>query len=988
MLASTLLGAAFGCVWFAASASALPANLLSTASLSAAAEKGEAQVQDDIEFAKGLAREWGFVDLAGQVIRQIEKAGVSSKTGEKLGVVKCDIYAQAAVTERDRVKRNELFELAVAAYEDYLKKNPNSAAAAEAEADYISTASSFAKSLQISMEEAIGEEAEALRARRIDILTTAGSRTEDLINGLKAIEEPSEAQKRECGNMMLMRGRMLLELGRTQGKAGTYSFDIAHQILEEAVFYAGEETPTALRAYDLIGQVYGAQADWDSSAIYFEAVIEQALPTDPKLWTKMVDELELGQQDKDQRWLFVELSTAGLVEAKMAAGDVEGAMRYALHLYNIQKKEGFEYSTMGYKSLLTVGSALLDAGGVIGGKTSRGEGKWYPSRDAAKEAGISKRNIISTTDLALKIGQQVVAENQGSVLQIHGQKLMASVLSRPGVVVETSVLYEAAEGKYNARENHDALVAFRVVLASLEGKDKATALEFAPGTYFRMGRTYQRLDRNLEAAMAFREGCTTYVGDPEYDPGNSKGFYKSMQALARNAPGDALIKQMLEESQKLAADLSKGDADQINFDLAERARSNKKYDAAISKYKLISKSAIDYEKALVNIAVCTYRLGQKDEGYRLFVDYLENFVTDTLNSTGDSDAKAAKRKDAMATALFYRALHESSKAQYEDVIAHVRDYYVTYTDQTSLAPWTMRMVGEAMMHTGKIAEAKQYLQIALDTYPDNKHVTKFATGFYKELKRQYNEETDEEKKVTLLREMAELLAISNRVASKASFSNLRAESNHWYDLGEWEKARLVLEKIITKFGDDPEREKEMVSYVKPDLAHVYLAQHKVAEAHAILSELVASLVKKPSKSTLIDYTRSVTGWVEGDSTDIQVVPGAGATPEDFKDATDKLNSLAASVDSKWTCEWYYFKFMASYGYYVWATGEGGPQDSKKRSTVKKQLDVLVQELGPQFKGKAGVDGVGKSCDDDEKFASELGNDVLRRRLVWLWSKVQ
>ncbi|MEO2093612.1 MAG: hypothetical protein ABGY71_06050, partial [bacterium] len=63
----------------------------------------------------------------------------------------------------------------------------------------------------------------------------------------------------------------------------------------------------------------------------------------------------------------------------------------------------------------------------------------------------------------------------------------------------------------------------------------------------------------------------------------------------------------------------------------------------------------------------------------------------------------------------------------------------------------------------------------------------------------------------------------------------------------------------------------------------------------------------------------------------------------------------------------------------------GPQDSKKLEVLKSQLDVLFQELGPQFKGEAGVPGVGQSCDDSE-FAAELGQDVLRRRLVWLWKK--
>lgn len=953
----------------------------------ARAQRSEAEIQDDIAFARGLAREWGFVDLAGEVIRKIEKGGVSSKTGEQLGVVKCDIYAQAALTERDRVRRNELFEEAVAAYEDFLKKNPNSAAAPEAEGDYINTASAFAKSLEISMEEAVGEEAEQLRQRRIEVLEAAVARTGDLISNLKGIEEPTEADKRRRGSMMLMRGRMLLELGRTQ-EDGEFSFSMAHQILEEAVFDQGEGSPAALQAYDLIGQVYNAQGDAESASIYFEAVIEQALPSDPDAWNTMVQDMELTQQDKDQRWLFVELSSKGLIEAKMASGDVEGAMHYALHLYLTQKREGFEYSKMGYQSLLAAGHALLDAGGVIGGRTARGEGRWFPSEEAAKEAGVSKRNITRTTDLALKIGQQVVAENQGSVLQIQGQKLIAAVLELPGVEVEPAILYEAAEGKYNARENQSALEAFRVVLAALQGKDKATVLEFAPATFYRMGKTYQRLDRHLEAAMAFREGCTTYVGDPQYDGSNSKGFYKSMQDLTRTAPGDAQLKALLEEAEKLAAQLSAGDADQINYDLAYRDQRNKKYDDAILKYKLVSKSAGIYEKALVNIAVCTYRKGQKDEGYRLFVDYLEKYVPDDLNSPGESQVKLAARKDAMATALFYRALHENSIGQLQAVVDHVEDYYLEYPDQSSMAPWTMRMVGEAKVKLGEVAEAKEYLQTALEAYPDNAHVAKFAVTFYKALKGQFEAESDPAKKSALLREMAELLAIGNRAASKPNFGNLRAESNHWFDLGEWDKSRAVLEKLVTKFGSDPEREKDLVSYVKPDLAHVYLQLHMVPEAYGILTELMTSLVKRPSKRTVIDYARSITGWLEGTATDIRVVPGAGKTEADFRDAVDKINALAGSVDAKWSCEWYGYKFQAAYAYFTWATAEGGPKDSRYREEAKKQLAVLVQELGPQFKGKAGVDGVGETCDADAEFSAEYGQDILRRRFVWLWGKVK
>ncbi|MCB9914308.1 MAG: tetratricopeptide repeat protein [Planctomycetes bacterium] len=960
-------------------ACALPSTAL-------AQQRSEAEIQDDIEFAKGLAREWGFVDLAGRVIEKIEKGGVSAKTGERLGVVKCDIYAQAALAERDRVRRNELFELAMSAYEDFLKKNPNSASAAEAESDYLNTASAFAKSLEISMEDAVGAEAEQLRQRRISVLEAAVARTGDLLQTLKSIEDPTEAQKRERGSTMLMRGRMLLELGRSQDD-GTFSFDLAQGVLEEAVFDQGEGTPIALQAYDLIGQVFAAQGKPADAAIYFEAVIISALPADAEMWKTMVDELELTQADKDQRWLFVELSSAGLIDSLMAAGQVDQAMKYALHLYDTQKIEGFEYSKMGYESLLAAGHALLDAGGVVGGNLSKGEGHWYPSEDAAREAGVAKKFILPTTDMALKIGQQVVNENQGNVLQIRGQKLMAEVLQRPGVEVDVATLYQVFEGYYNSGEYDKALLAYVPLMLALEGKDKATSVLYAPGTYFRVGRIYQRQERTLEAAMAYREGCTTYLGDPQHDGANAQGFYKAMQDLTEVAPGDSQLKALLEESQRLAAELNTQDANQIKYDLAETARKAKEYDKAIEFYSQIERSWPQYDKALVKIAVCTYRKGPQSAGYQLFVDYLEKYVTDPINAVGESETKAAARRDSMAQALFYRTLYEDSQGKYQEVVDHAERYYLDYPDQDSLAPWTMRMVGVALMKLGRNADAKAYLQKALDAYPGNNQVAAFAVTFYTYLREQFDAEVDPNKKQAILREMAELLEIGNKADTTPNYANLRAESNHWFDLHEWQKARGVLEKIVAKFGDDAELEKDMVTYVKPDLAHVYLELKQTAEAHAILTELVANDAKRPSKRTLVDYARSITGWLEGTATDIRVVPGAGMTEEEFNAAEDKLNALANSVDAKWSCEWYLYKFMAAYANYVWATAEGGPRNSSRKDVAQSQLKILTTELTEQFTGGHGVDGVGATCDGDQEFAAEYGDDVLRRRFVWLWAKV-
>jgi len=952
-------------------------------------DKSEAQITDDIAFAKGLAKEWGFVDLAGRVIREIEDEGVSAATSERLGVVKCEIYAQGAISERDRVRRNELFEQALAAYEEFLRDNPNSPSAPEARSGYINMSSAFARSLQLSMEETVGEEAEALRARRMEVLLAANERTGSLIEelgGSGVLDDESEAEKRERLNVMMMRAQINLEIGRSMDE-GIASFETARQILEDVTVIAGEASPQGLRAFDMIGQVEAAKRNWGEAAIFFEAVIELALPSDAELWNQMVSDGDLTQAEKEQRWLFVELSTGGLVDALIAAGNVQRATMYSLHMYNTQRREGFSYSVqLGYPSLLRVAATLLDAGGVVGGRLSSGEGQWYDSDEAAIEGGHRlKRDRISTTDMALRIAQQVVSENQGNVLRIKGQKLIADIIGRGGDV-DPSVLYEAAEGKYFAKEYPDAIEGFKLVLAALEGEDQATRSELGPKTFLRLGNAYRRLERNFESAMAFREGCTTWVGDPENDQYNATGYYKVMQELIAVAGEDPVLKGLYQEAENVAAELSTRDQDQILYDQAERLRRQKKFEEAIAKYQQVKQSAMDYEKALVYIGVCNWRQGDKDTGYGQLVDYLENFTNDPVNAV--SGAKELKRKDAMATAGFYRCLHEHGTQQWEKVIASSNTYWQEHPDQSSMAPWTMNMVGEGYVKQGQFEEAKGMLAEMMANFPGSSQIPALSTKIYNRLAELQGAEADPARKRELLTEMVELLEKSNQNDDSPSITALRNESKHWIELGNWDKAVPVLERLVTKFGDDPDQAAAIETYVRPDLAHGYLEQQKVAEAHAILSQLMISTVARPSKRTATDYARAVLGWVTGDAAEIIEVPGAGQTEEEFAEATDKLNILANSVDEKWTCEWYALKFQLAYGYYRWATAEGGPQDSNKENVAQQQLSALVQPLGSNFKGESGVPGVDQTCDEDPENAAEYGEDVLRRRLVWLWGKVK
>lgn len=993
----------------------LPLSALSLvlASAAAPAQKSDAEIQDDIAFAKGLAQDWGFVDLATDVITRIEKEGIPARQREQLGVTKCEIFEVAAINERDRERRNVLFEAALKSFADFIQQNPVSAALPEAERGFVRISSLYARSLEISLEDAVGEQAEALRQRRIEVLTEAVAKTMSQINALSAVghDQMTEAQKTEMSNLMLDRGRMLLDLGRSQDE-GAFSFEQALQILEAVVFEVGEGTPAALRAYDLIGQVNAARGDVKAARDYFEAVVEQAIPSDPTEWETMVREQELTPADKEKRWMFVELSTEGLVDSYLSMGEAAMACKYALHLYNTWKREGFELSPqLGYPSLLAAARALLESSGWIGGNTTAGEAKWYATEEEMKAAGETKRNQISCTDLALQIAQQVNKDNQGNVLQIRAQKLMASIINQPGVVVAPAVLYEAAEGDYNERNDEAALAGFRRVLAALEGQDRAAQLEFSPRIYFRMGRTYQRMERPLEAALAYQEGCTTWVGDPEYDGENAQGFYRSMQTVVQQSPGDAPLKTLMELAEKTAAELSNKDKNSINYDLGAKAERNEDYATAIQYYGEVQPAGLDYEKALVNIAVCKVRMGQIAEAQKLFDDYLEVYVKDPKTDPGASQAKIAKRADAMAMAEYWRGqIHfkiaekaqsrvdlppEEVKSLFELVVGLIGTYHERYPTQTDFTPRTLNSLMLSYLALGDIAKARSTYELLVQNYPDHKIVAAASVSFYnnlKDLQAAAASAGEVDRAAQLLREMAGLLELGNRNSAKSDFAGLRRESSHWMDLAEYAKAEIALEKLRAEFASstDEKIKSDMVKYVLPDLAHALLQQHKVTPAHEILLALMDDPTDKPGKRTGLDYCRSVTGWVEGEGTDVELVAGAGQTEAEYQRATETLAAIAQSVDAKWTCEWYAYQFQLAWSFYAWATQDWSPnKDTKKKDTAQRTLKVLVGELGSQFKGDENVAGIDVACEsvggEDQLL---YGGDKLRRRFVWLWGKVQ
>jgi tetratricopeptide (TPR) repeat protein len=958
-------------------------------------QKSDDLIREEIKFARGVAEDWGFIALADGILVELEASNVPTAMAEELGLVKCDLYRAAAIRSRDADKRNDLLERAIEAYDSFCTNNQYSPLLPQAELGLVNTSSVYARSLELAIEEAIGAEAEELSVKRGEVLVNAVSKTSDLITSLKNSEDQSENTKRQLYELMLQSSQMNYDFARTQ-EDGEFNFLQAINTCEELVFKAGEGTPHCLRAYNLMGRTYAAQKDWEQASAFFHAVIDVAIPVNVEEWKSVIKDMGLSQADKEQRWLFVELASPGLMDALANGGHIAEACQSALHFYNTQKREGFEYSReLGYPALLACAKVLLDSGGVVGGNRSKGEAMWYESADAATEGGHRSRNQVRCAELSLTIAQTVNAENQGNILQVRAQKLISEIITRPGIEVKPAVLYEAAEGHYNERNDAAAIKSLKQVLTALDSADEATALELAPKTYYYLGRSYQRQDRHLEAIMAFREGVKSWRGDPEYDAYSAQQLYKSADLIRKTIQGDAFINAIFAEAETIASQLSEANKDEILYRQAEKLRGANKYEEAIAKYEQLDKLGNDYEKAVVAIAECTFRLGKTSEADVLFTAYVEDFVTDESNSVENSPIRAARRSDALAKARFYRtfiAFNAAKKTGFDQtqwlkVVELGKDYEDLHPTQDTLAPWTMRMVMNAQVSVEAVPEARETLRKLSKSFPSSNFTPTASLelhGALKKLREAADTAGESDRAESLLREMAELLEFANKNAQKYSFKNNRSEAAHWFELMDYEKAEVVMRKLIERPTEKESEIKTIRMYIKPELAQTLLAQKQVPEALELLRDLKNVEGGKPSKEIILSYCRAVTGWIDGAAGEINIVPGAGSDAADFDEVVTTLNAIANSkAVEKWTCEWYAYKFQLAYTYYVYATAEGGPQDSRKKDAARRLLDVIIQELGVTF------NGIEESCSEaDSELKGVHGDNILRRRFSWLWGKVK
>ncbi len=943
----------------------------SSAALQSAAPPGSAsdqRIRSEIDYARGLAEDYQFVDLAEQVIESIERSGAASGMGEQLDLAKCDIYAAGAKRESDPARRLDLFRKAVDAYTGYIEKNPLAKNLADAQRAYADVANTYARALELELEDAVGEEADAIREEIVGTLTTAARTVADIMQTMPA--ETLEEQNRKFG-MQLIRGQMLVALAKASTN-GAFFFTQAEQELEDLALSAGEKSWFGLRGFLELGSAKVAQEQYGEAVVFYEFVLDTLMPRGVA-WVQSKE--QLSKAELDQMFLLASLALPGALDAYVRADDKPGACNLGLHFHNLQKQEGFLLNRpLGYLALLAVARTLLDAGGHVGG--SQSDLAWFATVEEMEAAGhVLARNQRQAHDVALSIAQTVNRDNKRNTLQIRAQQLISDVTNRPGVRVAPAVLFEAAQGEYYAQNFPQAIDGLKRMLSELDQADDATRTEFGGKVMYFLGMSYRRQDRAVEACMAFKEGAQNWQGDPEFHPKNVQAWYAAANELKNGAPQDQLLEAQWKRAEDLLTQTVTEDTEEILFRQALRLWDQEDFAAARAKFQEIPPNKPISEKAMVYAAVCLEKLEQPEPAKEELERYLEEYVTDPMH-TVSTERHRAYRLEARAMATYYLGKIAREQQDSDRVLELYADYHEQFPGQTSYGPAALYAATLAYLEKGDVEAAKRTVATLVETFPTAKATGAAAMAIYLVLQEELAKATDDASKRSITRQMAELLSLSNDLASAPDFVRLREESKLWMDVEAWEQAKETLELIVTKFGGEQERADDLYKFVNPDLGHVLLELEDVRGAYAVLAPLMPPIdetnpPRRPTSSTVEDFCRALGGWVDGGPNEIVEHPGVGGA-ENLDLATKWWAKVVLASDT-WTCEWYDLKFHQAYLYYQWSL-----IDSNKRTVVKDLIASLQTNLGETFEGGPATAGMAEACG---------GDATVQRRFIWLSRKL-
>ncbi len=929
--------------------------LISFSATAQESDQPKSIIQDDLEFARGLAR-FRYFDLADEFVAEIKKGRLTDEEEITLQLTNAQILKWAAEYSTSRKERREFYKQAIERFKDYTQYNTD-------HAEYNKT--------------------------RIDLAVVLQNQGRFLGEGMELTKDPEikQALKEEASSAYRESVMLFNDVARNlEKRAEAYETDGEQDLADKCLRQSAEADYKRGVAYYHFALIFDKRDDSVNREDYLNSAIETLdeyiwEAPDNDFWVlwaylyqsksyselgKLTEALDLAMQVYDPH-TGIDLKQAVDLQAEYArliTDLTESAFFQVAHIYNL--KGDYEKAVSTVNQLKTLFEENKLEMSPLGDKALLEQAEGYKNLDKI--------------NLALEVAKGVSDRNPGNEVGNDAKRFIEDLIDRepegPGAesttMISPDILFTAAEGAHLQKKYTQAIQGYYRVFKAIKTVDQEKA--FTAKTWYCIGQCFKDMLRPLEASIAFKTGFFSKYAKAdettrEYNGNNwymaaGKRFKEtnhSYDEAAMKLARDTLVQAGISTDFLFFIAKEK-------FDKAQITKSEEHDDLmkdAIESFQDVKKTSTYYEKSLIYLARCYQDLKQYDMALKRLDDF-ESFVR---KSPPPATARQkGARIGASAEAVFYRAEIYLTQEKYQKALDLLSGFEETFDSQTNFFPAIVYFRILSQIGLEKFAEAEKLFKEMKENYSSSGRYSVAAYRIGKAYAQaaeklrgtaERSEQKPPDKYFDYLRKAAEYMYQYCEMSGFDSFTNLKNVCDWYKELGDFEKARTTYERLIQEFGKDPERKTEIEKSVSRSYAEVLLALKDFQAAKPIWLRLLNADKKNP---TLLRSTAlCLGGWLEWDGMEYIEVPGSGdylpsADADPNKIRLDNALSIwrfmlrALKVNKPYGPEWWEAKFQTVYIRYM--SARLNPQQYNEALTVIKNVEVFHEDLGgPEIKRK-------------------------------------
>ena len=924
-------------------------------------------LKQEAAFLRGLAKDWGFVDLAQARLSEMrqELAG-NDEALRRLAHIHAEVLYLGARRIRDLDKRKGVLAEALQKFDDYLSQFSREEGATEVLASQAEACEYYGRFLSDAIQvERDPDKKKSLEEEALNVFQSGIKACNSAMQQLEATKNKNSKSKAAFYLSWMRKGTLLREWAKTVEKDREVKSMEAIQELESMVIEVGEETAIGVKGLLEMGVAMDVQGQTADALDTYQGTVELCLE-------RIKDTRNpIGLSSQALLFRFLEEAYRYLTEVHVREGQLPEALA-AVKAYKATRDD-LEFPTnpmIADVVLLNGARALVDSGG--------------------------KKNITDALEVAKAIAQRHAADFVG----LRARGIINQVLSSSGIEVGADALMQAATGDLQSGKQQAAIRGFKRVLRSLS--TQAEESKYGLSAYRQLGISFAVKSRYLEATYAFMEGLRRFgrtTEDPDL-PGRVANDLGRATRLLKRQKNDTLYQRLADRADQVIVRFAGAtEGDKIRFKKAGSLIEKHDFDAAVKELQTVAETTKEYEVAQTTIAFALWKKGDF-AGARQVLDRYLRWIADPLHKPSGTDQEQRRqlRQMAQADAHFYRGMmladeafgrgntpdgarRAAEPAKKKDVVQAFQNYAKDYGSiRRGYAVRATYELVKSLVDLERIGDAETEYAKLRKQFPDSSLLTNLAIVLFnahgstinaieQEIKAIGNDPAKAKDARTaqarLRAEVLRTLTFANNYTAmerQPDYGLLRNSSKYAARIRNWDRAEFFLTKILAVHGKNKAFKGRLNNFVKPELAEIKMQKGDFRTALTYVND---SLKTRPNSYALKRLKiRALGGWCRFDESG-QLRRPLGLSR--FKDAYDLLfqdygKYIKAKV-KKYTLEWYShqlacldmsLKLMtkdsdyqrAALSFYRIAEGDEDFATLKKFGKPGLDLVVLFQRLRP------------------------------------------